>query len=114
MLSTPEDLQSLSVSCERLGLVMQPDGSPQEAEGVLNPGVARDRQGKLLLFPRIVAEGNVSRIAIARVDGDMHVERLGIVLEAGFEYERRDIPGGYGCEDARVTFVPPLDCYVMT
>jgi predicted GH43/DUF377 family glycosyl hydrolase len=107
-------VEQCRVSCERLGIVMAPDGSPLESEGVLNPGVTRDRRGQLLLFPRIVAEGNVSRIAIARVSDDMRVERLGIVLEAGFDYERRDVPGGYGCEDARVTFVAPLDCYVMT
>ena len=71
-----------SVRCDRLGVIMAPSGSVLEAEGVLNPGVARDRQGRLLLFPRIVAEGNVSRIGITRV-GESGVERLGIVLEAG-------------------------------
>jgi predicted GH43/DUF377 family glycosyl hydrolase len=93
---------------------MAPNDSANEAEGVLNPGVARDREGRLLLFPRIVAKGNVSRIGIARIGESGTVERLGIVLEAGFEYERRDVPGGHGCEDARVTFVPELDRYVMT
>jgi len=93
---------------------MTPNGSPDEAEGVLNPGVVRDREGRLLLFPRLVSEGNVSRIGIARVRQDGTVDRLGIVLEAGFAYERRDVPGGHGCEDARVTFIPVLDRYVMT
>jgi beta-1,2-mannobiose phosphorylase / 1,2-beta-oligomannan phosphorylase len=92
---------------------MSPNGSPLETEGVLNPGVTRDRDGRLLLFPRVVARGNVSRVGIARVSEDT-VDRLGIVLEAGFDYERRDVQGGYGCEDARVTFVAPLDLFVMT
>jgi predicted GH43/DUF377 family glycosyl hydrolase len=106
-----ETLISPSVRCDRLGVVMAPTGSVVEVEGVLNPGVTRDRQGRLLLFPRIVAQGNVSRIAIARV-WEGGVERLGIVLEGALDYELRN-GGGYGCEDARVTFVQTLDRYVM-
>jgi predicted GH43/DUF377 family glycosyl hydrolase len=105
---------TLHMSCRRLGVVMQPDGSGNEAEGVLNPGVTRDRRQNLLLFPRMVAAGNVSRIGLARVDDDGHVSRLGIALEPKTPYECRDFAGGHGCEDARVTFISELDQYVMT
>jgi predicted GH43/DUF377 family glycosyl hydrolase len=102
----------------RLGLAMEPrEGDPLEAEGVLNPAAARGRDGQLYLFPRLVAKGNYSRIGIARVQfndaGDpVGVERLGVVLEPEADYERR--PDGGGCEDPRIAFVEPLDCYVMS
>jgi beta-1,2-mannobiose phosphorylase / 1,2-beta-oligomannan phosphorylase len=102
----------------RLGLVMEPEpGNPNEIEGVLNPGAARGPDGELYLFPRLVAKGNYSRIGIARVRfnaaGDpTGVERAGIALEPEADYELR--PGGGGCEDPRVTFVEPLQRYVMT
>jgi predicted GH43/DUF377 family glycosyl hydrolase len=104
---------------QRLGIVMEPEaGNPHEVEGVLNPGAARGPDGNLYLFPRLVAKGNYSRIGIARVrfneSGDpVGVERLGIALEPEVEYERRSDSSG-GCEDARVTFVAPLQRYLMT
>jgi predicted GH43/DUF377 family glycosyl hydrolase len=98
---------------------MEPEpGNPQEVEGVLNPAAARGPDGKLYLFPRLVAKGNYSRIGIAQVKfnevGDPSgVERLGIALEPEADYER--LPeGGGGCEDPRITFVEPLGHYVMT
>src|SRR5476649_2639104 len=100
-------------------MVMEPEpGNPQEIEGVLNPGVARGPDGHLYLFPRLVARGNYSRIGIARVNfnqaGDpCGVVRLGIALEPEVGYERRS-DGSGGCEDPRVTFVEPLQRYVMT
>jgi predicted GH43/DUF377 family glycosyl hydrolase len=104
---------------QRLGMVMEPEpGNAQEVEGVLNPAAVRGRDGELYLFPRLVAQGNYSRIGIARVKfnaaGDpAGVERLGIALEPEADYERR--PGGRGgCEDARITFVEPLRRYIMT
>ena len=107
---------NVSSSHQRLGVVLAPDGSPLEIEGVLNPGVTRDRDGVVLMYPRMVAAGNVSRIGLVRCreDGDALVcERLGIALEPGTPYETRSTPGWYGCEDPRVTFVPSLDRYVM-
>ena len=74
---------------QRLGILMEPEpDNPQEVEGVLNPAAARGRDGELYLFPRLVAQGNYSRIGIARVRfnevGDpAGVERLGIALGAG-------------------------------
>jgi predicted GH43/DUF377 family glycosyl hydrolase len=102
---------ALAVSVERLGIVMEPDGSPVEVDGVLNPGVIRDRHGDLLLFPRVVAAGNVSRIGRARVNGDGSVVREGFALEPEAGYEMRD--GAHGCEDPRVTFIAALDRFVM-
>ena len=104
---------------KRIGMIMEPEpGNPQEVEGVLNPAAARGPDGQLYLFPRLVAEGNYSRIGIARVRFDeagdpTGVERLGIALEPEAEYERRS-DGGGGCEDPRVTFVEPLQRYMMT
>jgi predicted GH43/DUF377 family glycosyl hydrolase len=104
---------SLRVSCHRLGVIMQPDGTDSQREGVLNPGVARDRQHNLLLFPRLVAAGNVSTIGLVRVGKDLQVERVSVILEPQTNYEIRDQPGGYGCEDSRVTYIAELDQYVM-
>src|SRR5471032_3202761 len=103
----------------RTEMLMQPvPGNPQEIEGVLNPAAARGPDGQLYLFPRLVARGNYSRIGIARVNfngaGDpVGVERLGIALEPEVEYERRS-DGRGGCEDPRITFIEPLQRYVMT
>jgi beta-1,2-mannobiose phosphorylase / 1,2-beta-oligomannan phosphorylase len=102
---------------ERLGIVMEPlPGEPREAEGVLNPASARGRDGKLYLFPRIVAKGNFSRIGRARVllDGGGNpsgVERLGVVLEPDEAWEQNPITAGV--EDPRITFVDSLNTYVM-
>ena len=103
----------------RLGTVMEPEpGNPQEVEGVLNPAAARGPDGELYIFPRLTARGNYSRIGIARVRfneaGDpAGVERLGIALEPEADYERRPNGGG-GCEDPRITFMEPLQRYLMT
>src|SRR5579862_528614 len=103
----------------RVGIVMEPEpGNPQEFEGVLNPAAVRGPDGNLYLFPRLVAQGNYSRIGIARVWFDQAgdpagVERLGAALEPEADYERRP-GGGGGCEDPRITFVEPLQRYLMT
>jgi predicted GH43/DUF377 family glycosyl hydrolase len=100
-------------------MIMEPEaGNPQEIEGVLNPAAARGPDGELYLFPRLVAKGNYSRIGIARVRfnaaGDpAGVERLGIALEPEADYELRP-GGGGGCEDPRITFVEPVQRYLMT
>jgi predicted GH43/DUF377 family glycosyl hydrolase len=105
----------LDVRVERLGLVLEPNGSEREAEGVLNPASARTRDGRLVLYPRDVARGNISCVGIvqARPSDDRYVfSREGFALEPQAPYELRPHPG-YGCEDPRVTFVPALDQYVM-
>ena len=51
----------------RCGVIMEPEpGNDLEVEGVLNPGSAW-LDGELYLLPRLVAEGNVSRVGLARV-----------------------------------------------
>jgi predicted GH43/DUF377 family glycosyl hydrolase len=100
----------------RLGVVLAPDGSPFEREGVLNPASATMRDGSLLLYPRDVAEGNVSRVGLCRgirSGEELRFERMGFALEPEAPYEVRTVSGGMGCEDPRVTFVPVLDRYVM-
>ena len=108
--------QAMPFALERMGVIMEADpANPEEAWGVLNPALARGRDGTLYLYPRIVAEGNVSRIGVARVrfEGDrpVGVERMGYALEPSEGYERNERT--CGCEDPRVTFVPALDRYVM-
>jgi predicted GH43/DUF377 family glycosyl hydrolase len=104
---------------KRLGIVMEPDPNlPSEVEGVLNPGVARGPDGKLYLLPRCVGHGNHSEIGITRVKFDaagdpVGVERLGIALKPETEYETWP-DGRGGCEDPRISFVEPLNHYVMT
>src|SRR5947208_10387426 len=102
----------------RLGIVMEPDpGNLREAEGVLNPALARGPDGQLYLLPRLVAAGNYSRIGLARVclnrRGDPRgVERLGVVLEPAAPYELNSQTDG-GVEDPRVTFLAACGRYVM-
>ena len=52
----------------RVGVVMTPEpGNADEAEGVLNPASGRGPDGELYLLPRLVAEGNVTRVGLACV-----------------------------------------------
>jgi predicted GH43/DUF377 family glycosyl hydrolase len=103
---------------QRSGIVMRADPSVREERwGVLNPAAARDVDGTLYLFPRVVAEGNYSRVARARVvfdDGGnpVGVERLGVVLEPATSWEHDAETGGV--EDPRITHIPALDAWLMT
>jgi beta-1,2-mannobiose phosphorylase / 1,2-beta-oligomannan phosphorylase len=115
---SPRSVEQL-LTLQRLGAMMTPDPArPEEAMGVLNPASARSPEGDLYLFPRIVATGNYSRIAIAAVRFDdagnpAGVERLGLALEPRESYEIVE-PGIGGVEDPRITYIPLLGCYVMT
>lgn len=111
-----ETLASFAPHVERLGIALSPSDDSSEREGVLNPASTRTRDGKLLLYPRCVAEGNVSRVGLYESSGSAGApvfDRLGFALEPREESEIRTDPGGYGCEDPRVTFVPALDAYLM-
>lgn len=113
----PTVATSLDFAATRLGVIMSPKvGQPHEAWGVLNPGGAHAADGTMQLFPRLIAEGNYSRIGRARVcfDGEtpVSVERLGVALEPHESYEVNS--GGGGVEDPRVVYVPLLKRYVMT
>lgn len=101
----------------RLGVVMSPrPGEPLEQEGVLNPASGRTPDGTLHLLPRLVAEGNVSRVGLAEVvlDGGVPVgvERRGVVLapDAGWERGKTNA----GVEDPRITWIPALGRHVMS
>jgi predicted GH43/DUF377 family glycosyl hydrolase len=114
---TREALEDIAFAVTRLGVVMTPQsGEPQEAWGVLNPASVRAKDDSMHLFPRLVAQGNYSRIGHARVrfegDAPMGVERLGIALEPHESYEVNQ--SGGGVEDPRVVYVPMLNRYVMT
>ncbi len=110
-----ESLVKIDASVTRLGLVLAPNGDATEVEGILNPACARTRDNELLLYPRAVAHGNISRVARVRtraLESGFATVREGFALEPEAAYELRAHPG-YGCEDPRVTFVPVLDAYVM-
>jgi beta-1,2-mannobiose phosphorylase / 1,2-beta-oligomannan phosphorylase len=100
----------------RSGVVLKPSPSLGRL-GILNPACARLRDGTLQLYPRMVAPGNVSRIGSFRAresaDGKIELDFCGFALEPEAPYELRDEPGGYGCEDPRVTFLPSIDKYAM-
>ncbi|HET7812761.1 MAG TPA: hypothetical protein VFL13_00150 [Candidatus Baltobacteraceae bacterium] len=110
-----EQALTIDASIERLGLALEPDGDPTSAEGTLNPASARTRSGELLLYPRDVARGNISRVGLVKgvPNGNKFAfHRDGFALEPAAPYELRPHPG-YGCEDPRVTFIPEIDLYVM-
>jgi predicted GH43/DUF377 family glycosyl hydrolase len=107
-------------SVKRLGVIMRPEwGELTEAWGVLNPAAARGRDGALYLFARVVAEGNISRIRMARVifNGEgvpTGVKRMRFALEPREPYEGGGDGSLGGCEDPRITYIAALDRYVMT
>ncbi len=111
---TIRTIERLDATIQRLGLVLSPDGDATEVCGVLNPAAARTRGGELRLFPRAVAEGNISRVGRVRLfeNGSFDAQRDGFALQPQAAYELRPTPG-YGCEDPRVTFIPVLDRFVM-
>ncbi|MFD1715056.1 glycosidase [Amnibacterium flavum] len=116
-MTMPGTLTTVPYRLERAGIVMEPEpGNSFEAEGVLNPASGHTPDGTLYLLPRLVAEGNVSRVGIARVvieDGvPVGVEREGIVLAPDRGWERG--VGNAGVEDPRVTYIPELGMHVMT
>jgi len=61
-----DTLERFDATIERLGVVLSPNDAPEEVEGVLNPAGAVARDGTLLLYPRAVAAGNVSRVELCR------------------------------------------------
>ncbi|MCI0157791.1 glycosidase [Leifsonia shinshuensis] len=96
---------------------MEPDpADPHQAEGVLNPATVQDADGTVHLFPRLVAEQNVSRIGRARVvvtDGvPSGVGELEIALEAERGWEHGTDHGGV--EDPRITHLKDLGVHVMS
>ncbi len=79
---------------QRLGMLMEPEpGNPQEIEGVLNPAATRGPDGKLYLFPRLVAKNNYSRIGIARVKFNEAGDPSGVNVSA-LRWSRKLIMSG--------------------
>lgn len=112
---SPDLSDAFAARVERLGVVLEPDGDPNEAGGILNPASARTPGGELLLYPRCVALGNISRVGTVAVhdrDRGFDVRRLDFALIPEAPYELREHPG-FGCEDPRVTYVPAIGAYVM-
>jgi predicted GH43/DUF377 family glycosyl hydrolase len=111
-------MQTTTFQVTRLGVIMRGDANnPDEALGVLNPAIARAPNGKLYMFPRVVAAGNYSRVGIAEIIFDAAgdptwVERHCYALDPPESYEQNARTAG--CEDARITYVEPLRRYVMT
>jgi len=108
---------AIPYTLERAGIVMEPDPSdPRQAEGVLNPATVQGPDGTVHLFPRMVAEQNVSRIGRARVllaDGvPTAVDELEIALEADRGWEHGT--GHGGVEDPRITPLTDLGVHVMS
>ena len=103
---------------ERRGVLMEPvPGEPNQAWGVLNPATARDRNGDLWIFPRLVAEHNMSRIGKARVRIDAAGDPIGtdpptVALEPTQQWEKNARTSG--TEDPRISWIPTLDHYVMS
>jgi predicted GH43/DUF377 family glycosyl hydrolase len=91
-------------------------GNDLEAEGVLNPATGHAPDGALMLLPRLVASGNVSRVGLARVVIEngvpTGVSREGIVLAPDRGWEQG--VGNAGVEDPRVTYIERLGLHVMT
>jgi predicted GH43/DUF377 family glycosyl hydrolase len=110
-------MSTVPYTLTRLGTVMTPEPSePYEREGVLNPAAGRTPDGRLHLLPRLVAEGNMSRVGLAEVmlDGGIPVgvRRRGVVLAPDEGWERGKTSSGV--EDPRITWVPRLGRHVMT
>ncbi len=109
---------SAGYALERRGVLMEPvAGEANQAWGMLNPATARDRNGDLWIFPRLVAEHNMSRVGKARVLFDGAGDPIGteaptVVLEPSELWEANARTGG--TEDPRITWIPTLDLYVMT
>jgi predicted GH43/DUF377 family glycosyl hydrolase len=101
----------------RLGILMRPEpGNALESEGVLNPASTWGSDGRLYLYPRLVAQGNVSRIGRVEVILDrsvpVGVRRDGVALEPDRSWEHGASHGGV--EDPRITPLAGLDLHVMT
>lgn len=113
-MSSPDDFP---YALSRAGVIMTPEpGNPLETEGVLNPATGHTPDGTLYLLPRLVADGNVSRVGLARVELEdgvpVGVTREAVVLEPEREWESG--ANNAGVEDPRVTFIPSLGLHVMT
>lgn len=116
--STVPDRLNDRLTLTRGGVLLEPrEGVEAESWGVLNPASARGMDGRLRLFPRLVGPDNYSRVGVGIVHEDAAgnptgYEPLGIALEPEHSWERNARTAG--TEDARITRVDALDCWLMT
>ncbi len=102
----------IDVTVERKGVVLSSSGDATEADGILNPASATGRDGVFRLFPRCVAKGNISSVGRVKLDDATGIyTRDGFALVPQGVHEIRE--GGYGTEDPRITYVEPLDKWIM-
>jgi len=115
---TATDPLAPALAVRRLGVVLEADSrDPRQSLGVLNPASAVGPDGTSYLFPRVVADGNLSRIArgALRFEDGLPVgvvDPLEIVLEPTEPWERNAVSGG-GVEDARIVALEGMG-WVMT
>jgi beta-1,2-mannobiose phosphorylase / 1,2-beta-oligomannan phosphorylase len=102
----------VDVTVERKGVVLFPSDDASEADGVLNPASTTGLDGVFRLFPRCVAKGNISSVGKVTLDDASGVyKRDGFALVPQGTHEIR--AGGYGTEDPRITYVKPLNKWIM-
>jgi len=102
----------VDVIVERKGVVLFPSGDSSEKDGILNPASATGLDGIFRLFPRCVAAGNVSSVGKVELDDNTGTYvRTGFALVPQGIHEIRE--GGHGTEDPRITYVKPLNKWIM-
>lgn len=67
MCAAKQSLPENGVKVHRLRVVIDPDGSPNEVEGVGNPAAVCGPDGSLYFLPRLAVCGNYSRLGVTRV-----------------------------------------------
>jgi len=103
----------IDVTIERKGVVLRPGADPREQD-VLNPASATGRDGIFRLFTRSVGAGNISwqgKVYWDETAGVFKQTGEYVLIPEGIHETGR--VGGYGCEDARVTFVTALNQWIM-
>ncbi|UCG55712.1 MAG: hypothetical protein JSU70_12675 [Phycisphaerales bacterium] len=91
--------------------ILTPQSMPFSAEAVLNPG-ATEHDGEIVLLLRVEGTSGYSSIHVARSHNgvtDWKIETKPLLKhgEARWRYEK------WGCEDARVTFLPEEGLYYI-
>ena len=85
---------------------------PFSAEAVLNPGAA-EKNGQVVLLLRVESTGGYSSIYVARSEAgvtnwDISPKPILRHGDPRWRYEK------WGCEDARVTYLPDQQCWYIT
>jgi hypothetical protein len=104
-------LESIESTVTRLGVVLRAERTIRPNRGRAESGERRARGTANSCSIRARSRAvtfRASRIveATGGSPDDPAFEPRGYALEPEAPYELRDTPGGYGCEDPRVTFLP--------